>query len=81
MRQTRDGQLWRGRLALVSKDERSKGEKGGSEMAGGLWLSRSGRAKAKDPGGRWLCFKKNIRSEGCSSFGLRGSTTAHRVGA
>jgi hypothetical protein len=58
VRQTRDGQLWRGRLALVSKDERSKGEKGGSEMAAGPWLSSSGRAKAKDPGGRRLCFKK-----------------------
>jgi len=45
-------------VASVSKDERPKGEKGGSEMAGGPWLSGSGRAKAKDPGGWWLCFKK-----------------------
>jgi hypothetical protein len=59
VRQTRDGQLWRGRLVLVSEDERPKGEKGGSEMATGPWLSSSGRAKAKDPGGRWLCLKKN----------------------
>jgi hypothetical protein len=42
------GWLW------FSKDERPKGEKGPFQMAGGPWLSSSGRAKAKDHGGRWL---------------------------
>lgn len=60
VRQTRDGQLWRGRLVLVSEDERPKGEKGGSEMATGPWLSSSGRAKKpRTPGDGGFVSKTN----------------------
>jgi hypothetical protein len=46
------GWLW------FPKDERSKGEKEGSKMAGGPWLSGSRRAKAKDPEGTTTIFQK-----------------------
>jgi hypothetical protein len=42
------GWLW------FPKDERPKREKGPFQMAGGPWLSSSGRTKAKDPRGRRL---------------------------
>ena len=58
VRQTRDGQLRKAGWLWFPKDERPKREKGGSEMAGGPWLSGSGRAKSKDPGGWWLRFLK-----------------------
>ena len=49
------GWLW------FPKDDRPKREKGRSEMAGGPWLSGSGRAKSKDPGGWWLRFLKILK--------------------
>lgn len=57
------------------KGERSKGEKGRSEMAGGPWLSGSRRAETKDPGGWQLRFQK-IKGGLRLLFALRGRTAA-----
>jgi hypothetical protein len=53
----------KGSFCWFPKDERPKGEKGSFQMAGGPWLSGSGRAKAKDPGGTaaaWVSRPKEL---------------------
>jgi hypothetical protein len=61
VRQTRDGQLWRGRLALVFKGWVAKKGEGRIWNGGGSWFSGSGRAKSKTPGGWRLRFLKILK--------------------